>query len=89
LAGLTLVSAYLMSGSDVRRRNLSRRLKTDFAWQIARIANLSRKLGYKLRAEKRNLTEEQAYIQLGHGASLLKAVLQHLSPEFTGLYPYL
>jgi hypothetical protein len=52
--------------------------ETDLAQQIARIANLSRKLGYKLRAEKRNLTEEEAYVQLGHSASLLKAVLRHL-----------
>jgi hypothetical protein len=57
--------------------------ETDLARQIARIANLSRKLGYKLRAEKRNLTKEEAYVQLGHSTSLLKAVLRHfnLSPD--------
>jgi hypothetical protein len=51
--------------------------ETDLAREIARIANLSRILGYKLRAEKRDMTKEEAYIQLGHSASLLKAVLQH------------
>jgi hypothetical protein len=44
---------------------------------IARIANLSRKLGYRLAKEDRNMTPEEAYVQLGHSASLLKAVLQH------------
>ncbi len=51
--------------------------EADLAIQIARIANLSRKLGYKMRAENRNMTKQEAYIQLGHSASLLKAVLQH------------
>jgi high-affinity nickel permease len=48
----------------------------DLARHIARIANLSRKLGYKLRAEKRNMTRQEAYVQMGHSASLLKAVLK-------------
>jgi hypothetical protein len=51
--------------------------ETDLAREIARIANLSRKLGYKLRAENRSITKEEAYVQLGHSASLLTAVLQH------------
>jgi len=51
--------------------------EADLAREIARIANLSRILGYKLRVEKRDMTKEEAYIQLGHTASLLKAVLQH------------
>jgi len=49
----------------------------DLAREIARIANLSRKLGYKLRSENRVITKEEAYVQLGHSASLLKAVLEH------------
>jgi hypothetical protein len=51
--------------------------EADLAREIARIANITRTLGYKLRAENRSLTKEEAYIQLGHSASLLKAVLQH------------
>ncbi len=47
----------------------------DLAREIARIANITRKLGYKLRAEKRALTKDEARVQLGHSASLLKAVL--------------
>ncbi|MGA2781387.1 MAG: hypothetical protein ABSF13_05630 [Smithella sp.] len=51
--------------------------EADLAREIARIANLSRKLGYKLREGKRDMTKQEAYVQLGHSASLLRAVLQH------------
>lgn len=50
----------------------------DLSKEIARIANLSRKLGHKLKAENREIKKEEAYIQLGHSASLLKAVLKYL-----------
>jgi hypothetical protein len=49
----------------------------DLAREIARIANLTRQLGYTLRRENRLITKEEAYVQLGHSASLLKAVLEH------------
>jgi hypothetical protein len=49
----------------------------DLMREIARIANLSMKLGYQLEAENRMLTEEEVYMQLGHSASLLKAVLEY------------
>jgi hypothetical protein len=49
----------------------------DLAKEIARIANLSAQFGHKLRKENRNMTKKEAYIQLGHSASLIKAVLQH------------
>ena len=49
----------------------------DLAREIARIANQSRNLGYKLRAENRAITKDEATAQLGHSASLLKAVLYH------------
>lgn len=50
----------------------------DLATEIARIAELSRQLGLKLAVQKRNITKEEAYIQLGHSASLLKAVLAEI-----------
>src|SRR5208283_3150638 len=53
----------------------------DLAREIARIANISRQLGAKLKAEDRNLTKDEAYVQLGHSASLLKAVLNNISGE--------
>jgi hypothetical protein len=58
--------------------NLSKKdFEADLAREIARIANLSRKLGYKLREGKRDMTKPEAYVQLGHSASLLRAVLLH------------
>jgi hypothetical protein len=50
----------------------------DLSREITRIANLSRTLGYKLRTENRDMTREEVYIQLGHSASLLKAILKYL-----------
>jgi hypothetical protein len=50
----------------------------DLSKEIARIANNSRKLGHTLKKEKRTMTKEEAYKQLGHSASLLAAVLVHL-----------
>lgn len=52
------------------------------AKEIARIANLSLSLGLALRSERRNLTRQEAHIQLGHSASLVRAVLGAL--EKTG-----
>ncbi len=47
----------------------------DLAKEVARIANISRQLALKLKAENRDMTKEEAYIQLALSASLLKAVL--------------
>ncbi|MDP3260604.1 MAG: S1/P1 nuclease [Thermodesulfovibrionales bacterium] len=47
------------------------------AREISRIANISRMLGIKLRTENRNMTKEEAYTQLGHSASLLRAILKY------------
>ncbi|WP_298036059.1 hypothetical protein [uncultured Desulfuromonas sp.] len=51
------------------------RSEADLAREVARVANLARELGERIRAEKRLPTEEEAYAQLGHSASLLKAVI--------------
>jgi hypothetical protein len=50
----------------------------DLVKEIARIANISRLLGLKLRSESRDMTNGEAYAQLGLSASLLKAVLNGL-----------
>ena len=50
----------------------------DLANEIARIANDARELGRKLRKENRDMTKEEAYRQLGHSASLLKAILGYV-----------
>jgi hypothetical protein len=49
----------------------------DLAEEIARIANLSRELGYKIESEDRLLSKEEAYTQISHSASLFKAILQY------------
>jgi hypothetical protein len=51
--------------------------EANLAKEIAKIANLSLKLGYRIEAEGRLLTEEEAYGQISHSASLLKAILRY------------
>ncbi len=53
------------------------RSEDDLVREIVRIANLSMKLGYQLESENRIMTREEAYTQLGHSASLLKANLDY------------
>ena len=69
--------------SDIQKNMYEIKLRSihfeeDLAKEIARIANISRLLGLKLRAENRDMTKEEAYVQLGHSASLLKAILNEL-----------
>ena len=52
--------------------------ENDLADKVARIANISRHLGIKLRKENRDMSKEEAYKQLGQSASLLKAILKYL-----------
>ncbi|UFS72423.1 hypothetical protein LPW11_09560 [Geomonas sp. RF6] len=54
-------------------------LETDLAREVARVANESRRLARVLTKEQRPLTREEAYRQLGHSASVLKALLYSLS----------
>ena len=49
----------------------------DLAREIARIANLSRALGFKIEREDRLLTRQEAYTQISHSASLFKAILEY------------
>ncbi len=46
--------------------------------EVARIANLSIKLGYQIEAEDRLLKKEEAYKQISHSASLFKGVLEYV-----------
>lgn len=52
------------------------RSEMDLAREIARIANLSLQLGYRLEKEGRMLSRQEAYEQISHSASLFKAVLR-------------
>lgn len=49
----------------------------DLAREIARIANLSIALGNRLESENRQITREEAYLQISHSASLLRAILKY------------
>lgn len=49
----------------------------DLAEEIARIANQSKALGYKIEGEERLLTKHEAYTQISHSTSLFKAILQY------------
>lgn len=48
------------------------------AKEVARIANLSLKLAAQVESEDRLLTEEEAYKQISHSASLLKGILEYV-----------
>jgi hypothetical protein len=50
----------------------------DLSKEIARIANISMTLGYKLESEGRLLSREEAYQQIGNSGSLMKAVLGYV-----------
>ncbi len=47
--------------------------------EVARIANLSAELGWKLERENRLPTKDETYEQLSHSAALLRGVLEYTS----------
>ena len=53
--------------------------EADLTKEIARIANYSMTLGYKLEDEGRLLTKDEAYQQLSQSASLFKAILEYMA----------
>ncbi|MDD1750175.1 MAG: hypothetical protein LUO89_09910 [Methanothrix sp.] len=55
--------------------------ENDLAQEIARIANLSRRLALTLEKENRDMTSDEAYTQLSHSASLLKAALSYAKEQ--------
>jgi hypothetical protein len=68
LANLDKIRIYDMSIGSER----------DLAVAVARIANLSKSLGEKLEREGRLMTRAEAYTQISHSASLLKAILRYV-----------
>jgi len=78
-----VVDAEVMENLDKIKTNMpylklsKDNFKNDLAKEIARIANNARQLGHKLQKEKRDMTKEEAYKQLGQSASLLNALLKH------------
>jgi hypothetical protein len=59
----------------IQTYEISLKSENDLATEVARIANLSKALGHTLESENRLMTREEAYRQIGHSASLLRAVL--------------
>lgn len=53
----------------------------DLVREIARIANISTELGFKLEKENRMMTKDEAYRQLGYSASLLKGILEYVDSK--------
>jgi len=49
------------------------------AKEIAKIANDAKKLGYRLEAEGRVITKEEAFQQISHSASLFRGILKYLN----------
>jgi hypothetical protein len=62
----------------IRIYELSIGSEKDLADAVARIANLSKALGQKLEREDRLMTKAEAYTQISHSASLLKAILRYI-----------
>ena len=56
----------------------------DLAREIARIANIARQLGLKIKSENRDMTQDEAYTELSHSASLLRAVLSYAKEKKEG-----
>ena len=54
------------------------KFEDDLAREIAQLANTARYLGLRLKRENRVMTKDEAYRQLGHSASLLRAILVYL-----------
>jgi len=57
----------------------------DLAREIARIANIARSLALKMKREGRDMTKDEAYAELAHSASLLKAVLTYADGKKHGV----
>ncbi|MDW7709133.1 MAG: hypothetical protein SCH98_01570 [Deferrisomatales bacterium] len=69
---------------EIRVYPVTIRSEADLAREVARVANLSVTLGESLRAEDRLPTQEEAYGQLGHSASVLRAVLSWTGAPMIG-----
>ncbi|MBI5015992.1 MAG: hypothetical protein HZB55_10965 [Deltaproteobacteria bacterium] len=70
-------SEVLENLARIRIYPITIRSEEDLAREIARVANLSCSLGRRLEAEDRLPTKDEAYGQLSHSASLLRAILEY------------
>ena len=64
---------------------ISIKTEEDLIENIVRIASKAKELGYRMKRENRDMTEEEAYGQISDSASLFKAVLEYVGyPEKKG-----
>jgi hypothetical protein len=61
--------------SKIKLYRIDIRSEEDLIEEVVRIANLTMRLGRELEQDKRLLTKAEAYRQISHSASLLKAIL--------------
>jgi hypothetical protein len=74
-----IVNAEVLDHLDrIKIHEIHIRSEADLAREIARLANRSMALGYRLEDENRMLTRREAYTQLSQSASLFKAVLRYV-----------
>jgi hypothetical protein len=75
-----IVESNVLNNMGYIQRNIYEikiRSEIDLAREIARIANISRQLALKIKQEDRDLTHEEAYRQISHSSSLLRAILTY------------
>ena len=75
-----IIESSVRNNIDYIQRNIEDitiRNESDFAREIAKVANTARNLGFRIREEKRDMTQNEAYLQVIRSASLLKAVLKY------------
>ncbi len=68
----------------IRLYDLTIKSEMDLASAVARIANISKTLGHRLEKKGRLMTKAEAYGQISHSASLLKAVLNYIRSAVPG-----
>jgi hypothetical protein len=64
--------------SRIKMERITLKTEGDLAREIARIAELSKDLGFRLVSENRMMTKDEAYRQISLSASLLKAMLEYV-----------
>ena len=68
--------------SKIKIDHISIKSENDLIREIIRIGDISMRLGFRLEAENRMITKEEAYRQVGLSASLLKAILEYVGSHW-------
>jgi hypothetical protein len=80
LANDGIIEDEILANSDkIEVYNITIESEGNLVKEVTRIANLSKKLGHRMEDENRGMTKAEAYRQISHSASLLKAILSYVS----------